>query len=259
MNTIYTYYEPLSSDTLLNSTHEKWWRVQDQLELIELWRKSWSKHGWNPIVLSENDAKQHPRYAEFKKQFWDRPTASTHNYTGGTYMRWAALAQAISEVGWGYMSDYDTMCHGFNPQPIKNCITVFCQMDYWIVPCLISGSIDSISRLLDYFVAWRLDSVDIIVDQNRVIPHASDMTLMTRLYGSSGNEKTPIYGNAIKNGANAVTAASDRSKPGLIQTDFQCRTFQQEGWKTAVAVHYHTSRMLKFMPKYKFIETLRPI
>ena len=42
---IYTYYEDIN--------------FNKQNELLELWKLSWSRHGYEPIVLNLEDAKKH--------------------------------------------------------------------------------------------------------------------------------------------------------------------------------------------------------
>ena len=32
---------------------------------LELWRRSWHMAGWQPVVLTEDDAREHPLYPEF--------------------------------------------------------------------------------------------------------------------------------------------------------------------------------------------------
>ena len=48
---IYTYYEDVG--------------FRSQLELIELWKQSWSNNGFEPIVLSREDAKRSELYQEY--------------------------------------------------------------------------------------------------------------------------------------------------------------------------------------------------
>ena len=50
---IYTYYQ--------NINHSK------QSELIDLWKISWSRHGYEPIVLTLDNAKKHSYFGMIKK------------------------------------------------------------------------------------------------------------------------------------------------------------------------------------------------
>lgn len=110
---VYTYYMQVPG----------LWSNESQLALIDLWKRSWSKHGWNPVVLTEEDAKKHPRYAEFKKRFWEMPTPYGHDYEGGCFLRWAAMAA----VGGGMLVDYDVINYGFAPREAdRRQMQVFC-------------------------------------------------------------------------------------------------------------------------------------
>lgn len=49
---VYTFYEPIN----------KW---EPDRKLVDLWVKNWHSHGFDPIVLSSNEAKQNKSYQEF--------------------------------------------------------------------------------------------------------------------------------------------------------------------------------------------------
>jgi len=75
----------------------------DSLKLIALWRQHWTAAGWEPFVLNEWHARQHPRYAEFHSKLCVLPSVNPKEYEIACYLRWLALAQ----VGGGWMADYD--------------------------------------------------------------------------------------------------------------------------------------------------------
>ena len=54
-NNVICYYETL--EDVFTSDSEK---------LVDLWRESWSDNGWNPIVLSIDDAKSHPEWSNMQ-------------------------------------------------------------------------------------------------------------------------------------------------------------------------------------------------
>jgi len=81
------------------------WHGEDS-SALELWKKSWFMYGWEPVVLTIQDAQRHFRYHEFLEtlnsgvMFQDGANAPYF----GRYMRWLAVAAS----GGGFMSDMDT-------------------------------------------------------------------------------------------------------------------------------------------------------
>ena len=89
-------------------------------ELIEVYKQSWSKHGWNPIVLNEEHSK---RNELFHKLDLDNPDANFYKtihptmwkYHRSCYCRLLAYCQYVREHGATLYSDYDVMNYGFTP------------------------------------------------------------------------------------------------------------------------------------------------
>lgn len=87
-------------------------------ELIEPYKQSWSKHGWNPIVLNEEHSK---RNELFHKLDLDNPDANFYKtihptmwkYHRSCYCRLLAYCQYVREKGATLYSDYDVMNYGF--------------------------------------------------------------------------------------------------------------------------------------------------
>ena len=61
-NNIYCYYNQINTEEAKTLTNQS-------LELLNLWKQSWSKFGWNPVVLNESNAKKSQR---IKKIHFDR-------------------------------------------------------------------------------------------------------------------------------------------------------------------------------------------
>ena len=124
---IYTYYQPI--DRFL---------YQDQL--IALWQKSWKKQGFEPIVLSLEDAQKHSFYQtyiqELKNLHLQIQKQQLTEYGLSCYNRW--LAYATQEKEPFLVSDYDVINLNLKPESI----TIIDQihfMDRWC-PCLVSGT-----------------------------------------------------------------------------------------------------------------------
>lgn len=89
-------------------------------ELIEVYKQSWSKHGWNSIVLNE----EHSKHNElFHKLDLDNPDANFYKTVGpimwkyhrSCYCRLLAYCQYVRENGATLYADYDVMNYGFTP------------------------------------------------------------------------------------------------------------------------------------------------
>jgi len=72
--------------------------------LLEVWKKSWSDAGWEPVVLTLEDARRHPDYKRFIEAF-ESAEYKLKDYDRMCFLRWLAMAMS----GGGWMSDYDTL------------------------------------------------------------------------------------------------------------------------------------------------------
>jgi len=131
--------------------------------MLEAWKSAWAARGWNPIILTLDDAKKHPDFDYYSNQFMKLSSNEAFIF-GGSYnymclMRW--LAMAAQRVD-GWMSDYDTYPLHITSSdghylPNGGKFTVFERY----VPSLISASasewdrlaIDVIEQVLDKFAA----------------------------------------------------------------------------------------------------------
>lgn len=89
----------------------------ESMELISLWEKSWSDHGWNTVVLTRSDAMKHPLYTE---RLWDTETNIMYNsnpkcphYTRTCYERWFAYSVAAETHNIIHWADYDVINYGY--------------------------------------------------------------------------------------------------------------------------------------------------
>lgn len=108
---VYTYYMPVTG----------LWSHESQVDLIDLWAKSWRRHGWDPVVLTENTARKHPRYAEFKAGYQKLPSEYGPEYDLNCFLRYVAMSQ----IGGGLLTDYDVMNYGFAPRAPEETRFVF--------------------------------------------------------------------------------------------------------------------------------------
>ena len=106
--TVCTYFEPLG----LNMDDDNKTR-----EMLEVWRDSWSKQGWETKVLTEKDAALHPNYTEIKHTLLKLPTVNSKEYELSCYLRWVAVVASGCKASKYQliMSMYSTYIHVFYP------------------------------------------------------------------------------------------------------------------------------------------------
>lgn len=101
IHTFFHYIDPSKKGTGMS--------VEADERLLALWKQEWSDAGWDPVVLSLEDAEKHPRFEEFKETLEKVPLMGKGGrgvnifYNQLCYYRWLAMAA----VGGGWMSDYD--------------------------------------------------------------------------------------------------------------------------------------------------------
>ena len=208
-----------------------------QRRLIEVWRKSWAKAGWDPVVLSESDMLSCPKYRYYKTKFWALPTEYGHDYEGACFMRWAAVAH----LGGGMMTDFDVINYGFTPRDADpNQMQLFCDVEpNRIYMGAILGIREHFQEMADIFAEWVPDDHDIAKTSRtwRGKAHCSDLSLLIRMF---------VFQN--------------RAKPPWLVRVPGCALFPHPTWKTYPMVHYgYEMKQLGHWPKHAHIEKLRPI
>jgi hypothetical protein len=124
---IHTFYNPLLQDAFVTEMTES-----GDAALLEEWKKAWSDAGFEPRVLTLEDARTHPYFIPIDY-------AMEHTWLDGynkmCIWRWVAM----SNVGGGWMSDYDVFpLRPFptEPLPHNGALTVHDRF----IPDLVSGS-----------------------------------------------------------------------------------------------------------------------
>lgn len=124
----------------------------DDARLLNAWSDAWSEAGWEPRVISLEDAMTHPEYENI-----DMILSQDHMpfgfYDKLCFMRWLAMAA----VGGGWMSDYDTFPLTKNPfagdgenLPNDGRFTLYDKIQRaGAVPSLASGSKIEYERIMD--------------------------------------------------------------------------------------------------------------
>jgi len=146
-NIVYTYYEEINMN--------RGW-------MLDYWKKSWQKNGWETVILNENNAKKHPKYKQVLNKINTMPTVNTREYENACYLRWVAMAC----IG-GLMTDIDVININYKPTFFEY-YELECY-EYGRVPCMVSGSKKEYERVIQWILDWRGDT-----------HHISDMYLFIK-------------------------------------------------------------------------------
>ena len=103
---IYSYYQSIPS---INQ--------DEQFACANLWKESWSKNGWEPVMLNRTHAQVSLKYNKMLQKIVSelRHVEALRNdfdLITARLVRWCALHAS----GGGWMSDYDTLNLGFLPE-----------------------------------------------------------------------------------------------------------------------------------------------
>jgi len=146
---IYTYYQ--------NINHPS------QNELIDLWKISWSRQGYEPIVLNLEDAKRHPYFetlnTEMRRICKEIAKKEINDYGMSCWFRWLAYATQADEKF--YVSDYDAINVNF---PITEPNDKLHLMDN-DCPFLASGTPSQFENLCKAFAEVSNQRIDILKQQ----------------------------------------------------------------------------------------------
>jgi len=150
-------------------------------ETLRVWSEWWRAAGFEPVILSESDARQHPAYASLRKLYLTLPTVNNPEYELACFMRHLAMAA----VGGGWLSDYDTV-------PLRMRAPAAFDAAYTVhggfVPALVSGSATEWERVAWLLgrVPWQQNQANFsVMRRGQRAPHVSDMLSMRFLADSA--------------------------------------------------------------------------
>lgn len=87
---------------------------EEPVELMNRWRTSWEKNGFEPVVVGPTLAKQHPAYDEILEFAKNAPTVNGREFERVCWMRWLAFSQVAPAV----FADYDVINYGLHPSMV---------------------------------------------------------------------------------------------------------------------------------------------
>lgn len=181
-------------------------------ELIQLWRESWQRNGWSPVVLTPADAMKHRAYTELKQRIAQYPTLNSRAYEDACYLRWLALA--VYKRGW--MTDYDVINNGFKPRQARYPVEM---LDTTFVPCAVGTLLGGPGAIVDMLFKFNPDGLGHVSDmlifkdrctKNPFSPPGRDVVEYNCL---NWRQAPLIHFSACKAGTN---------KADLVKNNFPC-------------------------------------
>jgi hypothetical protein len=213
---------------------------ESQRKLIDVWKRSWEKQGWEPIVLNPGDAMQHPLWTEFDEKISKLPSEYGPLYDRSCFRRWASMAaQTSGKYGGGLMLDYDCIAYNFPiREPDPNKMILFCEAKP--IPTdmgIVLGTAEQFQAMCKIFMNHILDKDDWNDSSTYHGYHVSDLSLLVRMLDKKNLPK-PDW---------------------LVRENGVQGRFPRESYKTAPIVHFGYDTILAgYSPKWQHIEKLRP-
>ncbi len=201
-------------------------------QVIEIWKDWWSKAGYEPVILTEADAREHPRFDEIEAHINTIPTVNPALYERACWLRWLAF----EAKGGGLMVDLDVL-----PNPRFFGLRIGEDKPYIVgeehginmlernsVPCAVWSTGGDLT--LEIIKAYTVDDCQEV----RGMKHGSDMFAFKKAYPLRKNYEEGV-----------------------------CIEFGSTNWKTAQLVHFSSESIgPRGFSKATFkdaVELLRPV
>jgi hypothetical protein len=126
------FFEPIAPEHRFTAMTD-----EDNSAALQFWKRAWDEAGWEPRVLTLQDAKQHPLYESFEQEL---DSLNVDEFGKLSLLRWLAMAAN----GGGWLVDYDAFpLRDFRFERIymlnKGQLTIY----EAVSPVLVSGSADA--------------------------------------------------------------------------------------------------------------------
>ena len=217
---IYTYFDDISFD--------------NQNDLIDLWKCSWQRQGFEPIVLNLTHAKSHPFFNEY-----DQRLRKAHSYIMGKeiseygmscYYRWLAYASLYEDKEF-YVSDYDLINIKYEPHTPQKGLNLM----VGLCPCFASGNSENFLNFCKFFAE---------ISEKRKESLKGNILLATGKRSPSYHDQDLLVNNLNKN--NPTLEDCIKFLDLNISTDYNQvgKNFSLEG-KNSNAIHFSRNSILK--------------
>lgn len=226
-----TYYTPVPG----------LWSDESQWALIDVWRRSWAKAGWEPLVIQEHHIADHPRYKFFVEQFHSKPSEYPIAYTSACFLRWFAAYVIGSRDGKPVaLLDYDVINYGMEPRdPEPGKMEILCdEPPASIFMGAVIGQPQNFLDMAELFVSWTPDEKDF--NHNAGCMHQDDLSMLVRMFHPMPDDTA-------------------RPRPEWFVKRPGCALYDYAAYRTSKLVHYGFQMKNRgYWPKHKYIEHIRP-
>ena len=188
---IHTFFQPMQGQ-----------RNEGRDPLIDVWSLQWRNAGFEPVVLTVDDAKRHPYFKTMEEAV--RKEFANNEYNTLCFYRYLAMAAS----GGGWMSDYDTFPTNF---PLDEAIVLPNDGKFTSfsgqVPALLSASSDEWTRVAKLMAeAISRDPSD----------HPSDMFILKFLWSEMIDDEIPHDLVFLPNDDQSVLTRFQYDEPHII-------------------------------------------
>jgi len=140
-------------------------KVETDAEILALWEKEWTKAGFTTKILTIYDARNHPKFDQFRKIIEGNSVID-----GSSFYRWLAM----SSSGGGWMSTYETFPTNFPlidgaDLPNDGKLTSYLNQ----IPALVSGTEEEWDRVADML----FDAVSRITHEEKTDKNALEVLI----------------------------------------------------------------------------------
>ena len=157
--------------------------------IFERWIDSFSKNGFEPVILNESDAREHPLFDKVNELISKLPTVNNPEYERACWLRWLAYRQLAP----AFFTDIDVINYGFKPDDVQTQLPMYSHYTY-ASPAAVYATGDAIDSFIDNFSKARF-----WINPVNGVDHVSDMIAFHRCYGGifSGHCCDSCYPDAM--------------------------------------------------------------
>jgi hypothetical protein len=146
----------------------------DYKKLINIWQKSWIYYGWDPVILTLDDAKKHKDYQRLLEISNERPTVNRKDFETLCFLRWLSM---FDKSGW--YCDVDMINYGFEPVSYENLVVTTNYYNVIHASCFYMQN-EKYNDLINEIINYQVQPDDCIQLNNKTVPHISDMHIMAK-------------------------------------------------------------------------------
>ncbi|KAL3805904.1 hypothetical protein HJC23_007865 [Cyclotella cryptica] len=149
--------------------------------LVKAWERAWQSYGWQTKILTEADARKHPRFEELELKLVE---ADVNGYNQRCFWRWLAMSMETNVNG-GWMSDYDFF-------PLR--LTSLIGKELAALPGFKSYSVHVPTLLNGDYKSWNVITNLIIdtISKDLEVDFLSDMYVLEYIYNHHTEEELGI-------------------------------------------------------------------